>query len=187
MRITLAITGASGTVYGIRLAKALKQEGVELDVIVSNAAKKVFDYEDEGGSAGVMKELGACGKVYSEDEIEARPASGSSCAEAMIVCPCSMKTLSAIANGYDYNLVARAADVCLKEGKQLVLVPREMPFSAIQLENMLKLARLGVVIMPPQPAFYNKPKTLADAVDFVVGKVLKRVGIESKLLKEWRP
>lgn len=186
MRAAIAITGASGTVYGLRLAEELAKAGVKLEIIVSEGAKKVMDYEEEGGSKETLARLGKLGKLYGEGEVDAPCASGSNAPDAFVVCPCSMKTLSAIANGYSHNLVARAAEVALKEGKLLILAPREMPFTAIQLENMLKLARLGTVIMPPQPAFYNKPKRLEDAVDFVVGKIMDRLGVGHSLYKRWK-
>jgi len=186
MRVAVAITGASGSTYGMRLAEELAKAGVMLEIVVSDGAKQVMDHEEDGGAAKALAKLKKSGKVYGEDDFSAACASGSSAPDAFVVCPCSMKTLSDIANGYSKNLIRRGAEVALKEGKLLVLVPREMPFTAIQLENMLKLARLGVAIMPPQPAFYHKPKKIGDAVDFVVGKVMDRIGVKHSLFKRWK-
>ena len=187
MRIGLAITGASGSIYGLRLAEELAKAGVKLEIILSQGAKGVMEEEQgKGSSKAAIARLRKFGKVYEETSFNAQCASGSNAPDVVIVCPCSMKTLSAIANGYSYNLVARAAEVALKEGKLLILVPREMPFTAIQLENMLKLARLGVVIMPPQPAFYHKPKKVDELVDFVVGKIMDRAGVKHSLFKRWK-
>jgi len=185
VRVAVAITGASGSIYGIRLAEELKKAGVKLEIVVSDGARKVLDYEMDGGAKKAAARLAKSGKVYDEGDLTASCASGSSAPDAFVVCPCSMKSLSDIANGYSKNLVRRGAEVALKEGKLLVLVPREMPFTAIQLENMLKLARLGAAVMPPQPAFYNRPKKLDDAVDFVVGKIMDRIGVRHKLYKRW--
>lgn len=186
MDVAVAITGASGTVYGMRLAEELAKAGSGLEIIVSEGAKKVMDYELEGGAKKGIERLRKLGKVYDENDMSAECASGSVAPDVFVVCPCSMKTLSDIANGYSKNLVRRGAEVALKQGRLLVLVPREMPFTAIQLENMLKLARLGVAIMPPQPAFYSKPKKLDDAVDFVVGKIMDRIGVKNSLYKRWQ-
>ena len=182
MKVILALTGASGVPIGIRLAEILRKE--ELAIIVSENAKKVIKHEI-GDVEKVMSELGKYGKIYCENQIDAPPASGSSLFDAMIVCPCSMKTLSAIANGYCDNLITRSADVMLKECRKLVLVPRETPISAIHIENMLKLSRLGVVILPASPAFYYKPKKVEDMVDFIAGKVLDSLRIENNLYKRW--
>ena len=182
MKIILAITGASGILIGIRLAEALRKH--ELSIIVSENAKKVMSYEVEDMNK-VLSKLKDYGRMYSEAEIDAPLASGSALFDTMVVCPCSMKTLSAIANGYCYNLITRSADVMLKEGRKLILVPRETPVSAIHLENMLKLSRLGVVILPASPAFYYRPKKVEDMVDFIVGKVLDSLGIKNELYKRW--
>jgi len=123
--------------------------------------------------------------VFGREEWFAPLASGSNPADAMVVCPCTMGTLAAIAAGLSQNLIERAADVAIKEGRKLVLVPRETPFSAIHLENMLKLARLGVVILPPSPGFYNHPQTVADLVDFVVARVLDQLRVPHRLMQRW--
>ena len=174
MRIVLGVTGASGTIYGVRLASELRDAGVELAIIVSDAAKQVLAAEFPDG----LKQLEGYGRTFSEHDLDADVSSGSAKTDAVVICPCSMKTLAAIANGYAYNLICRTADVALKEHRKLVLVAREMPLSAIHLENMLKLARLGTVILPASPGFYHQPKTIDDLVNHVVGKVLDALGIE---------
>ncbi len=178
MRVVVAITGASGVAYGIRLLEILMDKGVEAYCIVSDAARKVMEYENETTS----HVLDDC---IDENSIDANIASGSFRVDAMVVAPCSMKTLSAVANGYSSNLIARAADVVLKEGKRLILVPRETPLNAIHLENMLKLSRIGVTILPAMPGFYHRPESVADLIDFVVGKILDSLGIENDLYKRW--
>jgi 4-hydroxy-3-polyprenylbenzoate decarboxylase len=181
LRIVLSVTGASGVIYGIRLATELKKSGTELTIVASDAAKRVMEFEAPQG----LKELERNGRLLSEHDIDADISSGSTGSDATVICPCSMKTLSAIANGYAYNLVCRNADVALKEQRKLVLVVRETPLNVIHLENMLKLARLGVTILPASPGFYHKPKSTDDLVNHVVGKILDAVGIESKLYERW--
>ncbi|MFA6329245.1 MAG: UbiX family flavin prenyltransferase [Candidatus Micrarchaeia archaeon] len=185
MKVVVAITGASGIAYGVRLCQELsRQKGVQLDIVVSDGAKLVMDYE-MAGRKKTMASLAKCAKVWDEDAVFAPFASGSNAPDAFIVCPCSMKTLAAIAHGYSHNLITRGAEVALKERKKLVILPREMPISTIQLENMYRLSLAGAVIMPPQPAFYNEPKDLDDIINFIVGKVLDSIGIKSTLYKRW--
>jgi 4-hydroxy-3-polyprenylbenzoate decarboxylase len=181
LRVVLGITGASGVVYGVRLAEELVKSGIELTIVVSDAAKKVLAAE----MPGALEKLPKRARVLGKDEVEADVASGSARFDATVICPCSMKTLSAIANGYADNLICRNADVALKEHRRLVLVVRETPLSAIHLENMLKLARLGVVILPASPGFYHEPKTVDDLVNHVVGKIMDTLGVESNLFKRW--
>ena len=181
-RIVLAVTGASGMGYAVTLAEALKKAGCELFIVVSDNAKTVMKYEQKDALAKLKK----CGQMFDERRIDANIASGSFDYDAMIVCPCSMKTLAAIASGFSYNLITRAADVAIKEQRKLVLVPREMPFSAIHLENMLKLARLGVVILPACPGFYHEPKSVQDLVNHVVGKIMDTAGIENEMFRRWK-
>jgi 4-hydroxy-3-polyprenylbenzoate decarboxylase len=176
MRIIVAITGASGIAYGTRLVEVLKKGGHETFVILSDAAKIVAKYE------GIKLPR----EDHEESEIDAPIASGSFKVDGMIICPCSMKTLSGIANGYADNLIVRCADVMLKERRKLVLVLRETPMNAIHLENALKLARLGVQIMPASPGFYHKPKKIEDMIDFFVGKVLDQFDIKHQLFKRWK-
>jgi len=182
-RITLAITGASGVRYGLRLAEILADH--ELHLVVTEAAKTVIAHEI-GDVDKVLADLDRLGCRYEETDIDAPPASGSFDVAAMIICPCSMKTLAAVAHGYAHNLVARAADVMIKEGRPLVLVPRETPLSAIHLENMLALARLGVRIVPAMPGFYHQPRTMDHLTDFVVGKVLDQLPqVAHTLYRRW--
>ena len=185
MKLVLALTGASGLIYGMRLAEALHDANNELHIIVTRAAKKIMKHE-LGNERAVLKKLSRFGKLYDEDEMEAPVASGSFRADAMIICPCSTKTLAAVACGFSHNLVCRAADVMLKENKKLILVVRETPLSAIHLENALKLSRLGVVILPASPAFYPAPKKIDELVDFIIGKILDSLRIENKLYRRWK-
>lgn len=182
MKVVLAITGASGAQYAVGLAQQLKKKRIELAIIVTDSAKKVFEYE----LPNALNLLKKCGAIYDERAIDASFASGSAGFAAVVVCPCSMKTLSAIANGFSYNAVCRAADVALKEKKQLIVVPRETPMNAIHLENLLRLSRAGAFIVPASPGFYHKPKKVEDLVDFIVGKVLDALRVENNLFKRWK-
>lgn len=182
MRIIVAITGASGAVYGIDLLRQLSAHRVETCLVISDAARGLIERET-GHTAGDLAALAA--RAYAESDFAAPPASGSFRHDGMVVAPCSMKTLAAIAHGYGANLIQRAADVTIKEGRKLVLLPRETPFSAIHLENMLKLARLGTVIMPPVPAFYNHPAAIADLVRFTTGRVMDQLGVPHNLIQRW--
>jgi len=181
LRVVLGITGASGVIYGVRLAAELEKSGTELTIVISDAARKVMANE----APQATEQLSRCGRILSEHDIDADVSSGSAKFDATVICPCSMKTLSAIANGYAYNLICRNADVALKEHRKLVLVVRETPLNAIHLENMLKLARLGVTILPASPGFYHNPKTIDDLVNHVIGKVLDSLGVESNLFTRW--
>ncbi len=174
MNVLVGITGASGTAYALRLIEVLKEKDIDIDCVASNAAKKIAKHE---GAPDF--------DCYNEDDIEAKFSSGSFKVGAMVVVPCSMKTLSAIANGYSSNLVTRSADVMIKEGRPLVLVPRETPLSPIHLENMLKLSKIGVTILPAMPAFYPRPENVEDMIDFIVGKILDSIGIENDMFKRW--
>jgi 4-hydroxy-3-polyprenylbenzoate decarboxylase len=181
LKTVLGITGASGVVYGIRLAEELKKSNVELTIIVSDAGKKVMTAEVPDGLARLAKS----GRIFSEHDLEAAVSSGSVKFDASVVCPCSMKTLSAIANGFAYNLICRNVDVAVKEHRKTVLVIRETPLSSIHLENMLKLAQIGVIIMPASPGFYHKPTSMDDLVNHLLGKILDSLGIESDLYRRW--
>jgi len=183
VRLIVAITGASGAVYGERLLKMLREKNVETHLIISKAAEKVIEHELEMAKEDVRK---LADHAYDVDDWSAPVASGSFKTDGMVIIPCSMKTLAGIAHGYSDNLVLRAADVTLKEKRRLILVPRETPLNVVHLRNMLALAEQGVVIVPAMPAYYHKPKDINDLVDFVVGKVLDLLGIEHKLYKRWR-
>ena len=195
-QIALAITGASGAPYSKRLLEVLLAQGVTVHLMVSAAGRIVLadelDWKLPARASDIPKMLIAefsCApellKVYGEQQWSSPLASGSHKVAAMIVCPCTMGTLSSIAVGSSDNLINRAADVMLKENRKLILVPREAPFSAIHLENMLKLARLGVCILPPNPGFYFKPTQLSDIVDFVVARILDQAAIEHALQPRW--
>ncbi len=194
--ITLAWTGASGMPFGLRLLECLLAAQVHVNLVYSAAAQMVAHQECDltlptqpreatrmlgeryGAREGQLV-------VYAREDWMAPMASGSNPGDAMIVCPCTMGTLGAIANGLADNLIARAGDVMLKERRPLVLVPRETPLSAIHLENMLKLARAGAVILPPAPGFYARPQSIGDLVDFVVARILDHVGVPNTLMPRW--
>lgn len=190
--IVVGITGASGSVYGVKLIETLLEMEFTVHLVVSGAGWRVLKEELGWKSSNREETLqGQFGHLpgklvyHNVADIGASIASGSFLTYGMIVMPCSMGTLSSIASGASDNLMARAADVMLKEGRPLVLVPRETPLHAIHLENMLKLARLGVRIIPAMPAFYFGPQTIDDLVKFLVGKVLDNLGIEHALFKRW--
>lgn len=194
--VTLALTGASGMPYGVRLLECLLAADVSVYLLVSSAAQIVARQELDLALPGRTHELeemltaqysarpGQL-KVFGREEWFAPVASGSNPADAMVVCPCTMGTLAAIAQGLSDNLIERAADVSIKEQRKLILVPRETPYSALHLENMLKLARLGVVILPPNPGFYHHPQTIEDLVDFVVARILDQLRIPHQLMTRW--
>jgi 4-hydroxy-3-polyprenylbenzoate decarboxylase len=187
-RWIVAVTGASGAPYALRLLSALVELEVSADVIVSDHGWRLFAHETGVRSREELIEvIGGPGALafYDNGDRGARPASGSAPYAGLVVCPCSMATLSAIAHGSSRSLVERAADVTLKEGRPLVAVVRETPLSAIHLENMLKLARLGVVIMPASPGFYHGPQEVGDLVDFVVARVLDHMGVAHSLGYRW--
>lgn len=194
--VGLALTGASGAVYGLRLLGCLLAAGETVHAMVSDAARAVLEIEDgvhlpgdnAALAAALRERLGVAQgtlHVHGRDEWTAPVASGSNAPRALVVCPCSMGTLAAIAAGASNNLIERAADVALKERRQLILVPRETPLSAIHLENMLKLARLGVTILPASPGFYHRPASLEQLVDFVVARVLDALGVPQQLVARW--
>ena len=182
-KIVVGITGASGSVYAVRLIDVLRELGIEVHAVITDSGQRVLDYE-----CGVtMEELSRCVDVlYPNVDVGAAIASGSFRMDAMVVLPCSMKTAGAIAHGVTDDLLTRAADVTLKEGRRLLLVPRETPMHEIHLENLLRLARAGAVVMPAAPGFYHRPETLDDLVNMMVGKILDRLGIEAELFTRWR-
>lgn len=183
MRIIVGISGASGAVYGLSLLKALHRLGAETHLVMSPWARKTLEQEC-GVSAAEAAALAT--RAYAYGDLAAPIASGSFRTAGMVIAPCSMKSMAAIAAGLSGDLLARAADVCLKERRTLVLVPRETPLNAIHLENMLKLNRAGAVIMPPVPAFYNRPKSLDDLIAHFTGRVLDHFGLEHALYQEWQ-
>jgi len=193
---TVAITGASGIPYALRLIECLLAARCRVYVLASPVAAITAKQEMDFTLPARPQELQAFLmqyfhtdtdhlQVFGREEWFAPIASGSNPPDAMVVCPCTMGTLAAIAAGLADNLIGRAADVVIKEGRRLVLVPRETPFSAIHLENMLKLARLGVVILPANPGFYHHPQTVQDLVDFVVARVLDQLAVPHQLLRRW--
>jgi 4-hydroxy-3-polyprenylbenzoate decarboxylase len=192
----IAVTGASGAPYTYRLLQVLIKEGHSLYVSISGDGLSILGDETSLHLKGsetdiqfeITKHFGAkAGQImyFDEDNMRASIASGSTIVDAMVVIPCSMKALAAISNGFASNLIERAADVTLKEKRKLIIVPRETPLSAIHLRNMLTLAGLGCHIIPPMPAFYHHPKTIADLVDFIVGRVLNCLEIENDLAPKW--
>ncbi len=195
-RVTIAITGASGVQYATRLMECLVAANVQIFVMISRAAQVVAATETElkipGASDAQQEYFSALFKakphqikVFSREQWMAPVASGSGAPSSMVVCPCSTGTLSAIATGASNNLIERAADVALKERRQLILVPREAPYSEIHLEHMLKLTRMGAVILPASPGFYHKPESIEDLIDFVVARVLNQLGIEQSIMPRW--
>jgi len=194
--ITLAMTGASGAEYALRLFEYCLQSDIRIQFITSQPGQIVTAMETKlklTGSTQKMKQQLVSYfdadpdliSVYSKDQWTAPPASGSSVADAMVVCPCSMGSLGSIAVGSSDNLIHRAADVAIKERKTLILVPRETPFSSIHLENMLKLSRLGVVILPPNPGFYHGVSKVSELVDFIVARILDQLDIDNDLSPRW--
>lgn len=182
MRLVVGMTGSSGIVYGIRMLEVLKRCNVDVHLIMTEWAKKCLALETDFDLSHVK----SLANSYSEDSnMAASVSSGTHKTDGMIIIPCSMKTLSSIANGYEETLVARAAGVTIKESRKLVIVPRETPLTSIHLENMLKLARIGIVILPAMPGFYNKPKNVDDLINHVVGKCLDQFNIEHDLFKRW--
>lgn len=194
--VTLALSGASGMAYGLRLLECLIAADLEVNLLVSQAAHLVAKQElgvalparavdlqhllDDG-----LDTYDGQLRVYGREDWNAPVASGSNPADAMVVCPCSMGTLAAVAHGLSDNLIERAADVMLKEQKKLILVPRETPFSVLHLENMLALARMGAVILPANPGFYHHPQSVEALVDFIVARILDQLGIAHSLMARW--
>ncbi|HMC53796.1 MAG TPA: flavin prenyltransferase UbiX [Gemmatimonadaceae bacterium] len=189
--IVAAITGASGAPYAVRLLEALLGADREIWLIVSSHGLRLLRTEMDIDSIDALRERVGVSEwrrlvtVYDDADRGAAPASGSARTAGMVVCPCSMGTLSAISIGASRSLVERAADVTLKERRRLVLVPRETPMSAIHLQNMLRLSRAGATILPAAPGFYNRPQTVQDLVDFIVARVLDQLDVEHSLVKRW--
>lgn len=194
--ITLAFTGASGLPYGLRLLECLLQSGQTVQLVYSQAAQIVAAQEMQftlpsqpaQAEAALRERFGdfpGTLRVYGREDWFAPMASGSNPGDAMVICPCTVGTLAAVTAGLSDDLIARAADVMLKEKRPLILVPRETPFSAIHLENMLKLTHAGAVILPPNPGFYHHPQSVQDLVDFVVARILDHLQVPHTLLKPW--
>ena len=194
---TIAMTGASGSIYGVRLLKYLLQHGHKVYLTITREGKIILKdevgYSWDGNERLIEKKIKrdlhiskANLQYFNEENFLSPISSGSSMIDAMIVIPCSMKTLSGIAHGYSNNLIERAADVMIKEGRTLILVPRETPLNTIHLKNMLSLSEAGVKIIPPMPAFYNHPVNIDQIVDFIIGKILDSLGIENMLYKRWK-
>jgi 4-hydroxy-3-polyprenylbenzoate decarboxylase len=183
LRIIVGITGATGAIFGIRILEALKEAGVETHLVMSKWAERTIQLETDY-TASQVKKLASV--VHHPANQAASISSGSFRVSGMIVAPCSMKTLAAISAGYADGLLVRAADVILKERKKLVLLTRETPLNDIHLQNMLNLSRMGAVIMPPMPAFYNKPATVDDIVNHIVARTLDQFDIENTLTKRWK-
>jgi 4-hydroxy-3-polyprenylbenzoate decarboxylase len=180
--IVIAITGASGVVYGKRLLEVLKDLNEETALVITDPAKIILEYE-LGIGIDEMKNLAT--EYYPPKDLTSSINSGSFQFDSMVIAPCTMKTLSAIANGYANNAVTRAADVTLKERRKLVIVPRETPMRSVHLENMLKISGEGGIILPAMPGFYHKPQSIEEIVDFVVGKILDVLGIENNMFERW--
>ena len=192
MRVFLGITGASGAPYAARLLRALSEAGCEVGVCISDAGHEVLATELHGDPSLPPEEVvarltaGLAGVVvYGKDDYSSPYASGSARVDAYVICPCSMATAASIAAGAMANLVHRAASVALKEGRRLVLVPRETPLSSIHLENLLRLRNAGATILFAAPGFYHGPETIDDLVDFVVARCLDQLGIDNALVKRW--
>ncbi len=180
--IVIAITGASGVIYSLKLLEALKKLGMETGVVVSKPAQIIFDYE-LGIKIDEIKKL--ANHFYESDDLTSSINSGSFKFDSLVIVPCSMKTLSAIANGYGNNAITRVADVALKEKRKTIIVPRETPLRSIHLENMLEISREGGIILPAMPGFYHNPENVDDIVNFVVGKILDSLDIDNNLFKRW--
>ena len=180
--IVVAITGASGVIYGIKLLEALNKLNINNALVISDAGKIVIESETEYSVEEVMK---LANNYYEFDDLTASINSGSFKFDSLAIVPCSMKTLSSIANGYGANTITRVADVCLKERRNIVIVPRETPLRSIHLQNMLTLSQEGAIILPAMPGFYSAHDTVDDQINFVVGKILDSLKIENNLFKRW--
>jgi 4-hydroxy-3-polyprenylbenzoate decarboxylase len=191
--IVFAITGASGAPYAVRLLRALVEARRPVHMIISDHGWRLLETESAIADVGALQAKtggnawSGLVTIFDDRDRGAAPASGSGLTAGMVVCPCSMGTLAAISAGTSRSLIERAADVTLKERRTLVLVPRETPLSAIHLENMLRLARAGAVVMPAAPGFYHRPTSIDDLVDFVVGRVLDHLGVDNAVTRRWNP
>ena len=187
--VTLAMTGASGARYAVRLLGVLNGASVPVSLVISEVGWRLLNEEmDIRDETGLRKLTGDWSrvKVFADNDRGATPASGSAPSRGMVVCPCSMGTLASIAQGTTRSLIERAADVCLKERRKLILVPRETPYSSIHLENMLRLTNAGAVVLPASPGFYHRPESIDELIDFVVGRVVAQLGIDVKIGPKWQ-
>lgn len=183
MRVIVGITGASGVIYGIRLIEELNKNNIETHVIISDVACDIIEYETSY-TIDYIKEISSY--TYDENDLFAIINSGSFKVDATVIIPCSMKTLSAIANGYGDNAITRACDVTLKERRTLIISPRETPLRTIHLENMTNLSREGAIILPAMPGFYHKPESIDEQIDFIIGKILDILDINNNLFTKWK-
>lgn len=183
MKVLLSIGGASGSIYGIRLLEELKKADVELHLIVTDGAKKILERETNYKLEDLKKKADF---FYNNNDLFSGPASGSFKLDAMVICPCSMKTLSAVANGYGNNLTTRAASCQLKEERKLIIIVRETPLDLPGVENMRKAKLAGATLLPAMPGFYHNPKKIDDLVDFIVGKIFDQLEINHSLFKRWK-
>lgn len=195
-RVIVGISGATGVIYGVKIVKNLLQKQYDVDLILTKTSEAIIREEVEDG-AGWLKDLSRkpdneflqltapVVTVHRPDNFHASISSGSVKTEGMIIAPCSMGCLARVAHGMSSNLMERAADVVLKEGRPLLMVPRETPFSSIHLENMLKLSKMGVVLHPALPSFYNNPESIDEMVNHSVGRILERFGVDNNLMKRW--
>ncbi|HHT18730.1 MAG: UbiX family flavin prenyltransferase [Euryarchaeota archaeon] len=181
--IVVAITGASGVIYGVRLLEVLKKMEKDTALVVTEPARIILEYE-MGINENHLKQL--CNHFYQPNDLTSAINSGSCRFESMIIIPCTMKTVSAISTGFADNAVTRAADVALKERRKLILVPRETPLRTVHLENMLKISKEGGIIIPAMPAFYHQPQNIDELVDFLVGKILDVLHIDHHLYQRWQ-
>jgi 4-hydroxy-3-polyprenylbenzoate decarboxylase len=193
-RFAVGWSGGSGIGYGVRLVEVLLQAGHSVHLMATPAALRVlrheagFDLDPRSPDLAALfaPELRPRLAVHGNEAVEAAPASGSAGIRAMVVCPCSMGTLARLAHGFSSNLLERAGDVALKEGRPLVVVPRETPLSVLHLQNLLELARAGAIVLPAMPGFYHRPQSVQDLVDFVVAKILDRLGLVHPLIRRWQ-
>lgn len=181
MEVVVGISGASGVGYGIRLLQVL--QGMVIHLIMTDSARKIIEVETDFSPADVED---LADNVYAEDDFTAPIASGSYRFDAMVIIPCSMKTLAEVASGMSDNLIGRSAEICLKDRRKLVIVPRETPLSLIQLKNMVSVTEAGAVVLPACPAFYSRPQNLDDLIDVLVGRVLDSIGVENNLYPRWK-
>lgn len=182
LKIVVGITGSSGVIYGIRFLQALSKLSVETHLVLSKWARTNIEIETDEIIEEILKIVSY---NYDETDMAAAISSGSFKTNGMVIIPCSMKTMSSIANGYDDNLISRAASVTIKENRKLVIVPRETPLSKIHLSNMLKLSEIGVIILPAMPGFYHKPKTIEDLIAHIIGKTLDQFEIKNEAFTRW--